>query len=151
MPHLNLLYPFRPRAEFPGVTPALRSACAAVQPFRVSLGEFRSFRHASGRCTLWLAPQPIDELLRLQAALQAAFPDCDDLSRFPAGFTPHLSVGQFATVADCERRRAGWQQTWRPLEFPVTEVAVLARDGERPFGIVTRIPLGDAGAAPLER
>lgn len=39
----------------------------------------------------------------LQAALQAAFPGCDDLSRDPArgidAFTPHLSVGQWRDAA----------------------------------------------------
>lgn len=35
-------------------------------------------------------------LMRVQAALQAAFPFADDLSTIsPAGFTPHLSVGQW--------------------------------------------------------
>lgn len=85
--------------------PRCASACASIEPFTISLGEFRFFRHGSGRCTLWLAPEPAEELRRLQSALHAAFPDCDDLSRFPAGFKPHLSVGQFRSLRDCERTR----------------------------------------------
>jgi 2'-5' RNA ligase len=30
----------------------------------------------------------------LQAALESAGPDCNDVSRYADGFTPHLSVGQ---------------------------------------------------------
>src|SRR5262245_44435410 len=101
MPHINLLYPFRPQGEFPAITPALVTAYASLAPFHITLGEFRCFRHGSGRCTLWLAPEPAEALRRLQAALQAAFPDCGDLSRFLAGFTPHLSVGQFPSPRDC--------------------------------------------------
>ena len=44
------------------------------------------------------------ELLQLQAALQAAFPRCTDLSDEPArgisAFRPHLSLGQWRSAAD---------------------------------------------------
>jgi 2'-5' RNA ligase len=60
----------------------------------VTLAEFHFFQHSSRKATLWLAPQPKDDLVRLQAALQAACPERDDLSRYAAGFTPHLSVGR---------------------------------------------------------
>jgi 2'-5' RNA ligase len=149
MPHINLLYPFRPRAELPAMTAALSGACASVAPFSVTLAELRFFPHGSGRCTLWLTPQPAEELRRLHAALLAAFPDCDDLSRFPAGYTPHLSVGQSLTVAACERLRAELQQDWRPIVFPLTEVVLLARDEDGPFGITQRARLGPPGAFSL--
>ena len=35
MPHVNLRYPFRPRGEFPAITPAVAAACASVAPFVV--------------------------------------------------------------------------------------------------------------------
>jgi hypothetical protein len=77
----------------------------------------------------------------LQAALQAVFPDCDDLSRFPAGFTPHLSVGQFASARDCECMRAQLQASWEPLQFTLDGVALLARGEDSPFAVEQRIPL----------
>jgi 2'-5' RNA ligase len=73
-PHVNLLYPFRPRPDFAAAAELLANACAAIEPFRVALAEFRFFRHGSGRCTLWLAPEPAEKLRRLQPVLQAAFP-----------------------------------------------------------------------------
>ena len=54
------------------------------------------------------------EMLRLQAALQAAFPGCTDLSDDPsrgiAAFRPHLSLGQWRSAADAQdaqQARAG--------------------------------------------
>jgi 2'-5' RNA ligase len=146
MPHINLLYPFRPQEEFPVLAPAVVAACTSVKPFAITLAEFRFFWHGSGRCTLWLAPEPAEELCRLQAALQAAFPDCDDLARFPAGFTPHLSVGQFPSPRDCESTREQFQAGWQPIAFTVGAVALLARGEESPFGVEQRVPLG--GPAP---
>jgi 2'-5' RNA ligase len=150
MPHVNLLYPFRPRADFPAAEPALLAACRGVEPFTVTLAAFGFFRHPSGRCTLWLAPEPAAELARLQAALQSACPDCDDLTQFPAGFTPHLSVGQFPAARECERVREQLEASWRPIAFTLAEVALLARDPDGPFRIAQRIPLaGTAAPSPF--
>jgi len=141
MPHCNLLDPFRRREGFSAILPALGGACASITPFTVSLSEFRYFRHGSGRCTLWLAPEPAEALQRLQAALQAAFPDCDDLSRFPAGFTPHLSVGQFPSPRDCEHARQQLQAGWEPITFQLNEIALLARAADAAFVIDQWVPL----------
>jgi 2'-5' RNA ligase len=148
MPHVNLLYPFRPRVDFPATEPALAAACQGLEPFALTLAALRFFRHPSGRCTLWLAPEPAEELVRLQAALQSACPDCDELSRFPAAFTPHLSVGQFPSSGECGRVQEQLQARWRPVTFRLAEVALLVRDSDGPFRIAQRIPLG--GAAVFE-
>ena len=61
------------------------------------------------------------ELVRLQAALQAAFPRCTDLSDDPArgisAFRPHLSLGQWRSSADvraAQQARANWIRTPLP-------------------------------------
>jgi hypothetical protein len=82
-------------------------------------------------------------LVRLQAALQAACPDCDDLSRFAAGFTPHLSVGQAGSAGEAQRLRDVWQRNWGPIRFELPAVAVLRRDRETPFEIERGIPLAN--------
>src|SRR5262249_50822798 len=127
MPHINLLYPFRPQGEFPAIMPALAAVCSGIEPFPVTLGEFRFFRHGSGRCRPWLAAEPAEELRRLQATLQGIFPDCDDLGQFPVGFTPHLSVGQFPSLRDCERTREQLQASWHPVTFVLAAVTLLGR------------------------
>lgn len=44
---------------------------------------------------MWLDPtEATPQLQALQAALQEAFPKCDDLSTISDSFKPHLSVGQ---------------------------------------------------------
>src|SRR5262245_30873053 len=108
-PHVNLLYPFRPASDFEAISGDLAEPCARLAPFTVTLAELELFRHGSGRCTLWLAPESAEALRSLQAALEERFPDCADVSRFPGGFTPHLSVGQLRGVeapAVRERLRA---------------------------------------------
>ncbi len=55
------------------------------------------------------------EMVRhLQRKIQTIFPDCDDLSGFPAGYTPHLSVGQCNTIAACQKVAAELQAAWHP-------------------------------------
>jgi 2'-5' RNA ligase len=141
MPHINLLYPFRPRSDFAASAEQLAETCSHVEPFTIALVDFRFFRHGSGRCTLWLAPEAAEALRHLQAALQAAFPDCDDLSRFPAGYTPHLTVGQCPSSREGERLHEQLQAEWRPITFTLAEVALLARGETSPFVVEQWVPL----------
>jgi 2'-5' RNA ligase len=141
-PHINLLYPFRPAPELAAAANLLAEACATVAPFAVTLATFAFFRHPGGRCTLWLAPEPADALRALQAALLQRFPECDDVARHPAGFIPHLSVGQFATPAACQETRERLQAGWRPLVFRLDTLALLRRDADSPFAVECRVPVG---------
>lgn len=141
MPHVNLLYPFVTPQRLEKSLPGLTEACAAVAPFRVTLAEFRSFHHPSGRATLWLAPEPAEEFIRLQRELHARFPECDDLTRFSAGFTPHLSVGQALSAEACRRLRDELQPTWTPLTFELSAVALIERGPDSPFRVVQWVPL----------
>jgi 2'-5' RNA ligase len=94
MPHITLLYPFRACEEFAGLAEQFSAVCGDVEPFRVDLVEMRWFQHRPGSYTLWLAPEPREVLVRLQALLGNIVPDCDDVTRHRDGFTPHLSIGQ---------------------------------------------------------
>jgi 2'-5' RNA ligase len=145
-PHINAVYPFRPLVDFPSAAAAITEVSAGQEPLTVTLAEFRFFRHASGRCTLWLASEPQEQVRRLQQALQVIFPDCKDLSRFSSGFTPHLSVGQFGTVVGCQRVATELQAAWQPITFSLAEVSLLARQGDAPFVVERRIILGAAPA-----
>ncbi len=127
MPHVTLLYPFRPREAFDSAAPALEAAAAGVEPFEVTLDEFRWFRHGRGRSTMWLAPEPADRLVGLQAVLQAAVPDCDDVARHRKGFVPHLSVGQAPGRAALEETVAALRAEWRPVRFRAEEVSLIYR------------------------
>jgi len=149
MPHVTLLYPFVPAARLAEAADLLRPAAAAVAPFEIALGGFGKFTHSAQSVTLWLRLDPIEPLAALQARLEQAMPWCDDVSSFFGGFTPHVSVGRFQSVADADRVAGRIAATWQPLAFQVAEVALIARSGApaEPFRVEQVVPLG-AGASP---
>lgn len=144
MPHVNLLYPFLPREQFDLAVPMLTAACQQVSAFDATLSTFRSFTHASGRSTLWLAPEPRAAFVQLQAVLHTAFPDYDDQSRFSGGFTPHLSVGQVASKRELRSLTATLQAEWQSLPFPIAAVALIWREADGPFQVEHWLSLSHA-------
>lgn len=126
MPHITLLYPFRPLAQFADLVLPLVEACQMVEPFAVTLAEFRHFDHGSNSHTLWLAPEPKQTLIDLQTALWRAVPDYDETRRFSGGFTPHLSVGQWQ--GEVQKMLQSLQSGWTPLHFQAVEVSLIWRD-----------------------
>jgi len=152
MPHVNLLYPFVPREQFDLAVPLLTAACQQVSAFDATLSTFRSFTHASGRSTLWLAPEPQALFVQLQEVLHLAFPDFNDQSRFSGGFTPHLSVGQVASRRELQSLTAMLQAEWQPLPFPIAAVALIWREADGPFQVEHWLSLSQAapcGGKPL--
>ncbi|KAJ3336022.1 hypothetical protein HDU93_003856 [Gonapodya sp. JEL0774] len=119
-PHINILYPFVPRALFDIALPSVRSALESVAPFNVSLNAVASFHH-SNSATLFLDSHPSTlcstPFIQLHSALLSRFPHCTDLSSRadPAsdshsGYRPHLSLGQVALprpTRSAARRRGG--------------------------------------------
>jgi 2'-5' RNA ligase len=146
MPHITLLYPFVPRAEFDDVLPGLMEVGRQSAAFQVTLAAFWAFTHAFGKATIWLAPEPRHIFVTLQAALQAAFPAYDEQLRFPAGFTPHLSVGQAPSPHVRQHLLETLQASWQPVQFVLTAIALIWREADGPFQIAHAIPL--RGASP---
>ena len=143
MPHVTLLYPFLPHAHLDSAVPALREACASLEPFEVRLSTFGFFAHGDGRATLWLLPEPPEKFKALQAALAPRFPAHDDVSRHPAGFNPHLSFGQVKSIEEAERVLAELREEWRELVFQLRSIAVIERSGGTPFTVRAEVPLGN--------
>ena len=144
MPHITLLYPFRPQQEFPLHTEQLSMACRTLVPFSLCLREFRYFDHGRGSYTLWLAPEPAHTVKQLQRVLQGVVPDCDDVSRYAQGFTPHLSVAQARGQAMMERLKDDLQAAWQPLSFRAAAVQLIWRNPppDDVFRVGSTIPLG---------
>jgi 2'-5' RNA ligase len=129
MPHITLLYPFRPRSELERLEPSLEAACAELPPLAIELAGFRFFSHPRAGWTLWLEPRPAAPLIELNRRLEALFPDCDDARRHPQGFTPHLSVGQVRGSKDeMLRVLAELEARWKPLSFRAEGASVICRD-----------------------
>jgi 2'-5' RNA ligase len=127
MPHITLLYPFRLVSAFEQVMAALAQACRSLEPFEVQLTRFDLFAHSRRNATLYLVPEPARRLKVLQKALLEIVPDCDDVTRFTGGFTPHLSVGQTRSQ-EAHALCAGWQATWQPLAFTLAHVYLIWRN-----------------------
>ena len=128
MPHITLLYPFAERRDFETITPALAKAVQQVSPFSIQLVRFDAFRHRKS-CTMFLVPEPEDEILRLHNALMTHLPDYDDTARFAGGFHPHLSVGQFQHRSlQTEQQRL--QAEWRPVQCEMEAISLIYRSPE---------------------
>jgi len=149
-PHVNLLYPFIPDTEFGAAVPKLQQALASVIPFTVTLANFDYFSH-NRLSTLWLNPETQNEheaalspLHALQKILEQNFPHCNDLSTISnAGFSPHLSVGQFQT-SKVQAAAANFLRGWNPLTFTATSICMISRKGfEDPFEVRYVIPFGE--------
>jgi RNA 2',3'-cyclic 3'-phosphodiesterase len=127
MPHITLVYPFRPVSEFEKLTPLLTAACRSAAPFEIHLAHFGLFERRRRNATLYLIPEPGHPLEVLQAAIQSIVPDCDDVRRFTGGYTPHLSIGQ-VRGGQAQTSRTALQAAWRPLVFTATHVSLIWRN-----------------------
>jgi 2'-5' RNA ligase len=138
MPHVTLVYPFRPRSQFDALQGPLGQACERIAPFNLTLARFGHFHHGRGTFTIWLDPEPNEPVRALQAALQSVVPDCDEQSRYESGFTPHLSVGQVRGQDNLQHLLDALQRNWRPITWTVREVALIWR-GDQPPADVFRV------------
>lgn len=143
MPHVTLIYPFRPREAFDELVEPLAQACRDIAPFEIELAEFGFFRHRSSYM-LWLASEPCAALDALQTALWHVVPDCDETRRHGAGFTPHLSVGQVQGHDALQALLADLQGTWTRVQFQVSEASLIWRNDppDDVFRVGRTIPFG---------
>ena len=140
MPHINLIYGFLPESYFDEAAKIISSALARVEPFTITLNNFETFTHRKSS-TAWLRPvvRPETALQELQTLLQQLFPQYNEQSRkSEAGFTPHLSVGQFSTP---ESAFANLPQ-WYPRSFTVKSIALISRRDDEPFEVRRIINFG---------
>ena len=140
MPHITLLYPFAERNDFIDVIPALEKAAQQVSPFCVELTRFDAFQHRKS-CTMFLVPEPEDEIVRLHSTLMRHLPDYDDTAQFAGGFHPHLSVGQFSHRSlRTEQQRL--QTEWQSVGCEMEAISLIYRSPETDdrFVVAERFP-----------
>lgn len=128
MPHITLLYPFAPQPDFQDIVPSLAKVAQQITPFSVTLASFNAFRHKKS-CTLFLVPEPKNEIVQLHSTLTKYLPDYDDTARFAGGFNPHLSVGQFQhqSLNEAQQRL---QTKWIPIQYKVESLSLIYRSPE---------------------
>ena len=141
MPHITLLYPFAAREDFPQVVSSLASGAGGMQPFDIHLARFSHFRHRRS-CTIFLVPEPEDCVINLHASLVKVLPGYDDTAKYPGGFQPHLSIGQFQHK-HLKRNQGQLQAEWAPIQFVVEEISLICRgpETEDRFVVAETFPL----------
>ena len=147
MPHITLLYPFAERRDFADVTASLAKAAQQITSFSIELKRFDAFKHRRS-CTMFLIPEPADEIVQLHTTLIQHLPDYDDTTRFAGGFHPHLSVGQFQHRSlDSEQRRL--QTEWQPIRCEIESLSLIYRSPETDdrFVIAEQFPFYSRGEA----
>jgi 2'-5' RNA ligase len=143
MPHITLVYPCLPVADFAAAQARLTAACHDIPAFEVELADFRTFRHGRGNHTVWLAPEPESDLIKLQAVVQRAVNGEELVGSRPPRFQPHLSVGQVQGNTEMLWLVAELHAAWQAVRFPVTGISLIWR-GEPPddvFQVAATVPL----------
>lgn len=127
MPHVTLVYPFRPKDQFDDLAEAFGEVCMAIDPFEVTLKSFQFFQHGRRGFTMWLAPEPRDAVGILQEALWQVVPDCDEVRKHKNGFTPHLSIGQVRRHDELDSVLQDVKANWKSLTFRADHVDLIWR------------------------
>jgi 2'-5' RNA ligase len=128
MPHINLLYPFRPRSQFAFLAERFASVCHSLSTFTITMREVKYFEHGNGNYTLWLAPEPTEPLRHLLTILQQIVPDCQDTSGHAQGFVPHLSLGQAKGQESFRKLLGTLQREWQTMSFSVSQISMIWRE-----------------------
>ncbi|KAK5584469.1 hypothetical protein RB653_006081 [Dictyostelium firmibasis] len=144
MPHINLIFPFVKINDFNSVYDLLRKELSDFPAFKLVFKEVSFFQHGNNY-VVWLKPEtPEDPTIinRLQAKLESLLPGFNELSnKSPAGFQPHLTLGQFNGKKEAEQKIASIQADLQPIEFEVSEIFMINRNGDVPFSIENTIRL----------
>ncbi|MFX1276622.1 MAG: 2'-5' RNA ligase family protein [Promethearchaeota archaeon] len=131
MPHINLLYPFRPKSEFISLESTFSETCTIIEPFELQLNNFKFFHHHHEHYTIWLEPEPISSLKEFQLELLKIVPDCNDVNKHQGGFTPHLSVGQVNGRDTMISLMRELQTSWSSTKFELKKIFFISRKNEK--------------------
>jgi len=128
MPHITLLYPFRPESEYYTLEILFSKICKKIKPFEVTLSNLKYFNHGKQKYTLWLTPEPQSLIIEIQYKLLAIVPDCNNVNLHKNGFTPHLSVGQIEGKKRLIEVIDTLQRNWSHLKFTIDSIYFIARE-----------------------
>ena len=117
-PHITVLYPFVPVEGLDEACKKVRTICANVAPFDITLRGYDSFPKVA--FMMPANPEPIQALFR---QIFAAFPECPPYGgAFGHDLHPHMTVGEFA---DVEAQQAAILPDYAPITFRAERVHVL--------------------------
>ena len=128
MPHITLIYPFRPKTKYVTLEKAFSETCRAIKPFELYLLNFKYFSHGHQKYTLWLDPEPANLIVNLQAEILKIVPDCDDVNKYKNCFRPHLSLGQIKGKNKLLKMIIDFQKTWKEIKFLLDKIYFISRE-----------------------
>ncbi|MFW9902645.1 MAG: 2'-5' RNA ligase family protein [Candidatus Thorarchaeota archaeon] len=143
MPHITLLYPFRPETDYDMLSKSFSEICKSIDPFEILLKEFHYFNHGHQKYTLWLKPDPVVLIKDLQAKMLEIVPDCNDVNKYKKGFNPHLSVGQITGKDNLLKLIKNLEDKWIEIKFFLYQIFFISREKSKTsqFEIRKRIQL----------
>ncbi len=143
MPHITLLYPFRPESEYLNLERVYSEKSKHIKQFKISLRKFNSFTHGKERFTIWLEPEPKVSIITLQAKILEITPDCNDVNKFKTGYKPHLSLGQIKGKSKLDKVITKLQKKWKEVNFLLDKVHFISREQNKmsKFEIIKSISL----------
>ncbi|NHJ26310.1 MAG: 2'-5' RNA ligase family protein [Candidatus Lokiarchaeota archaeon] len=146
MPHITLLYPFRPEDEYNIIMEDYVKICKKIPSFRITLKKFKYFEHRKQNYTIWIEPEPSELIKNLQNSLLKLDPDCNDVNLYKLGFIPHLSVGQIFGKTQLLSLIEELNQKWVELSFLLEQITFIARETHKnsKFEVKKYIYLGEA-------
>ncbi len=143
MPHITLIYPFRPEKEYLNLEKAFTEKCKNIKKFEISLKKIKYFTHRKDIFTIWLDPEPNHSIISLQAKILEITPDCNDVNKFKNGYKPHLSLGQIKGKIKLEEIINKLQENWKEVSFLLNNIHFISRKQEKfsKFKIIKSISL----------
>ena len=137
--HVTILFPFlEPAAIGDEVRAALSEIAAGVAPFELSLQRVGRFEHI-----VWLAPEPVEVLAALTAAIAARWPSHPPYAGAFETIVHHLTVADGAPPAVLDRIERDLAGAL-PITTRVTQLTLTCREGGR-WHDLDRIELGGPG------
>lgn len=143
MPHITLIYPFRPKKEYLNLERIYSEKCKNIKQFEISLKKLKYFTHRKEIFTIWLDPESNNSIITLQAKILEITPDCNDVNQFKTGYKPHLSLGQIKGKSKLDKVINKLQKNWKEISFLLDKVHFISREQNKisKFEIIKSISL----------
>ena len=142
MPHINFVYPFVPRREFPAYLAKLLAALQSSERFVLCFDHIGHFAQRNDTVTFNLQLDSAS-LAHCRSLHRGIVDECPELRGRRGQFVPHLTLGQCRKEDLAVRKRAIQEQLMLPIRVDLESLMLIARNGqEDPFEIVSELRLG---------
>jgi 2'-5' RNA ligase len=126
MPHINLIYPFTPEANFDNIKAQLEPILKRKKPFQIQFDQtsLDYFKQKGEDCTYHLKPKNHNDVVELQKLIQNQL---SNLIRNKRSFNAHLTLGQ-TTTSRISDILSEMKAKWTTIEFNVDRIYMISRE-----------------------